>query len=84
MKKLILILIIVIFVLTGCTKSENIPAESNFAVKEMNFSSDYKIREWVSPDGVHYWVIYSSSSYRFSMAPRYDSDGNLVIDDVER
>ena len=30
--------------------------------------------EWVSIDGVHYWRV------GYGMAPRYDHDGNLVID----
>lgn len=34
--------------------------------------------EWVSPDGVHYWMC--DSSRKNALAPRYDHDGNLVID----
>lgn len=33
-----------------------------------------KRNEWISPDGVHYWV------YASQMVPRYDHNGNLVID----
>lgn len=31
--------------------------------------------EWISPDGVHYWDLYNQ------LAPRYDHDGNLVIEE---
>lgn len=35
--------------------------------------------EWISPDGTHYW--YKSGAYGAGyLAPRYDNDGNLVID----
>lgn len=34
--------------------------------------------EWVSPDGVHYWT--NNAGYHAAMAPRYDSNGELVID----
>lgn len=34
--------------------------------------------EWVSPDGVHYWVY--SGGYQYGIAPRFDNNGNLVID----
>lgn len=33
-----------------------------------------RANEWISPEGVHYWQFGSA------MAPRYDHDGNLVID----
>lgn len=35
------------------------------------------ITDWVSPDGVHYWI---SVDQRGAMAPRYDENGQLVID----
>jgi len=35
-------------------------------------------KEWISPDGVHYWVY--GSGYGCSIAPRFDNNGNLVID----
>lgn len=35
------------------------------------------ITDWVSPDGVHYWI---SVDQRGAMAPRYGEDGRLVID----
>lgn len=36
------------------------------------------IYEWISPDGVHYWVIREYSMA--GIAPRYQRNGNLVID----
>lgn len=36
------------------------------------------INEWISPDGVHYW--YRNTAYGGVMAPRYDNNGELVID----
>lgn len=41
-------------------------------------SEDVQITEWVSPDGVHYW--YQQSGYHAMLAPRYDRNGELVID----
>ena len=35
--------------------------------------------EWISPDGVHYWR--QTVGYKGFMAPRYDHDGRLVIED---
>lgn len=43
-------------------------------------SDDVTITEWVSPDGVHYW--YQQAGYHAMLAPRYDKNGNLVIDKV--
>ena len=34
--------------------------------------------EWISPDGVHYWR--DDIGKNGCMAPRYDHEGNLVID----
>lgn len=44
-------------------------------------SDDITITEWISPDGVHYW--YQRSGYHAMLAPRYDNNGNLVIDNAE-
>lgn len=41
-------------------------------------NQDVNVTEWVSPDGVHYW--YQQSGYHAMLAPRYDSNGNLVIE----
>lgn len=78
MKKLILvfILFIVLITLIGCTKptlSDNIKdSGSTFTIS----LSEYTANEWVSPDGVHYWVF--SYGYHFGVAPRYDENGNIV------
>lgn len=42
--------------------------------------SDYGTYEWVSPDGVHYWVVIGNN--RYGITPRYDNKGNLVIDEI--
>ena len=34
--------------------------------------------EWISPDGVHYWR--DDVGKNGCMAPRYDHEGNLVIE----
>ena len=41
-------------------------------------NNDIQLSEWISPDGVHYW--YYKYGYQAMLAPRYDSDGNLIID----
>lgn len=49
---------------------------ANYNSKE--HSDDVMVTEWISPDGVHYW--YQQQGYHAMLAPRYDSNGNLVID----
>lgn len=44
-------------------------------------SDDVSVTEWISPDGVHYW--YQREGYHAMLAPRYDKNGNLVIDAAE-
>lgn len=59
--------------MTGCQSNSQIidtSADANV--------NDYGTYEWVSPDGVHYWVY--CGYYRYGIAPRYDSNGELVID----
>lgn len=51
--------------LTGCMGGETV------------YNSEY-MNEWISPDGVHYWKDYRG--YKGYMAPRYDHEGNLVIE----
>lgn len=48
-------------------------------------SGTHAVKEWVSPDGVHYWVSHYNHLWGnfFGMAPRYDSSGNLVISEAE-
>lgn len=61
---------ILLFGLNGCSDGG-----------EYVHNSDY-MDEWISPDGVHYWIKQTSgtTTARGFMAPRYDHDGNLVIE----
>lgn len=71
MKKAILVVIVVfIITLTGC-QNPNIKS-----VKGTNFN------EWISPDGVHYWYYKGTGGYSM-LAPRYDNNGDLMIDRKE-
>lgn len=78
MKKKIMILLVALmlcFAICGCDNDTMTKADAYAWV------DDYGTFEWVSPDGVHYWVY--SGSYRYGIAPRYDNDGKLVIDTQE-
>lgn len=78
MKKKILIAALCLcslFTLCGCGNSGNITETNVYALID---GCDADFYEWISPDGVHYWI--SIGLYRMSMAPRYDKSGNLVID----
>lgn len=66
----LLVLAVLIFSIVTGTKNYNSKLHSD----------DIQLAEWVSPDGVHYWFY--RAGYQAMMAPRYDSDGNLVIDKV--
>lgn len=66
-----IIVLVLIFCIIGCDGSDN------------DFYEPTKVCEWVSPDGVHYWVIAHSNEYGRLCAPRYDNNGNLVIDDLK-
>ena len=55
--------------------------EQQIAKESIPPYTGYGMSEWVSPDGVHYWMY--NNTYQFGMSPRYDSNGNLVIDRVE-
>ena len=62
----ILSLLAVLLIFASCVESQTI-----------EWGMDNKgnpISEWISPDGVHYW------KYNDGLAPRYDSDGNLILD----
>lgn len=41
-------------------------------------AENMKFTEWISPDGVHYWIRETGTAGY--MAVRYDSDGNIIID----
>ena len=47
------------------------------AGRDSTHNSGY-IDEWISPDGVHYWR--DTTGNNGYMVPRYDHEGNLVID----
>ena len=65
------IIILMAFLLTGC---DNRP--DNSTVNE-------DTKEWISPDGVHYWywsVYNKDGGWSYVLAPRYDCEGNLVTE----
>lgn len=68
MKKIICIAMLVasMIVLSGCSSDTYVQHD------------DTELEEWISPDGVHYWIY--SFANKGMLAPRYDSSGNLVID----
>lgn len=63
---LIISVLMVLCLLCGCQ------------MDEFGTYNDFAAKEWVSPDGVHYWYITAGSA--FGITPRYDNSGNLVID----
>lgn len=78
MKKKILIMMLTSLCVfaSGCKTNDTIHrTEADASGFSLN---NYGTYEWVSPDGVHYWVVVDNS--RYGIAPRYDSDGNLIID----
>lgn len=81
MKKAIILLIaITLTFIVGCeyTRSDNLTkTDASFEIGNLK----YGMEEWTSPDGVHYWIY--TYGYKFGIAPRYDSNGNLVIDDIK-
>lgn len=73
-KRLTIILAIALVTLSGCKHT------SDYKQSEMQTitnSGIYYIGEWTSPDGVHYWILDGGS--HLGLAPRYDSNGDLVI-----
>lgn len=64
MKKIICLVLLVMILCSGCVTTE----------EQIEMGAIGYYGEWISPDGVHYWIS------DCKMAPRYDSDGNLVID----
>ena len=71
MKKMLIVLLMIsiIATLTACGSGDNYYLHSD--VRTPNGS---RMDEWVSPDGVHYWILNNQG-----VAPRYDSNGMLVI-----
>lgn len=60
--------------LTGCSENSQMKIPNNANAT----ANDFGTFEWVSPDGVHYWVY--NGTNRYGMAPRYDHNGKLVIE----
>lgn len=54
-------------------------SESYSSYNKRTHEDDVQITEWISPDGVHYW--YQRGGYHAMLAPRYDAEGNLVIEE---
>ena len=67
MKKLIVVLLLIAVLLTLCSCDSK-------GVKLYQ----YGMNEWVSPDGVHYWIYHKGNG--LGLAPRYDKNGELIID----
>lgn len=69
----------VIAVLIGVGVVNAIQIEKETITIEIDTNQNMRnISEWISPDGVHYWQYEAYS--QFALAPRYDKDGNLVIE----
>lgn len=60
------IMFVLIAILGGCSY----PERGGTTVTSFNGAN-----EWISPDGVHYWSFGNGG-----VSPRYDHNGNLVID----
>lgn len=72
--KTVLLLIITLMIACGfygCT-----------SVNKIGETSNAPMYEWVSPDGVHYWIYHAG--YSGGMSPRYGSDGCIMIDEVSK
>ena len=97
MKKIFAISIMLLTLLaTGCTKKEpqddtenDIYSSNRYGYRYGTTTNSYhtnnsspQMFEWISPDGVHYWVYDGAAQY--GMAPRYDNNGNLVIDEEQQ
>ena len=71
-KQIIILVAAVLLLLTGCN-------DNNQEYRDMpNSLIIPMVKEWVSPDGVHYWMY--RDDYCSGLTPRYDSNGNLVIE----
>lgn len=65
---ILITILIVVLVIVGQNKANS----TIYTEEEKQFA------EWISPDGVHYWI--RQDGYEGYMAPRFDNNGNLVID----
>ena len=71
-QKIIILAVTVLLLLTGCE-------DNNPEYRDMpNSVIEPMLKEWVSPDGVHYWMY--SDDYCRGLTPRYDNKGSLVIE----
>ena len=78
-KRILLGMIVVVFLLSGCSKSASITETecSGLLIKVSGFGP---CTEWVdSETGVHYFCVND-----VSLCPRYNADGSLMITEVER
>ena len=74
-QKIIILAVTVLLLFTGC-KDNN---DNNQEYCDMPDSLiEPMLKEWVSPDGVHYWMY--CDDYCRGLTPRYDNRGNLVIE----
>lgn len=71
-KKLLFVVLLVFVFAVGCGEGDK--------YKKVGVAGESPLYEWISPDGVHYWII--NSYYEYGIAPRYDSNGNLIISEV--
>ena len=71
-QKIIILAVTVLLLLTGC-KDNN----QEYCDMPNNLMTPM-LKEWVSPDGVHYWLY--SDDYCSGLTPRYDNKGDLVIE----
>lgn len=67
----IIAILFVVFLTWGVFKMSNV-------YNEKPHQDDVQMTEWISPDGVHYW--YQQAGYHAMLAPRYDANGQLVIE----
>ena len=72
-QKIIILAIAVLLLLTGC-KDNN----QEYCDIPNSLLTTPILKEWVSPDGVHYWMY--RDDYCEGLTPRYDNKGNLVIE----
>ena len=71
-QKITILAVTVLLLLTGCK-------DNNQEYHDMpNSLIEPMLKEWVSPDGVHYWMY--TDDYCRGLTPRYDNKGNLVIE----
>ena len=68
-QKIIILAVTVLLLLTGCKDNNQEYCDMPNSVLEP------MLKEWVSPDGVHYWLY--RDDYCSGLTPRYDNKGKL-------